>query len=75
MNAISPFAGAMQPASAARSSAPAAKPADATIALQVERVAPFSFIYTKVRVATGETIWRWPGLASGPVGGLINLVA
>jgi hypothetical protein len=51
----------------------------APTALEITPVAPFDFSYTKVRLDTGEAVWRWPREtpASTPkaAGDLVDIVA
>jgi hypothetical protein len=47
----------------------------APVALEITAVAPFGFAYTKVRLDTGEAVWRWPHAtpAVTPTGGIVDL--
>ncbi len=47
------------------------------IALEIKPIAPFDFSYTKVRLDTGEAIWRWPRdqPAENAIGGIVDIKA
>jgi hypothetical protein len=45
------------------------------VALEIERAAPFAFAYTKVRLDTGEEIWRWPTEAPRVAGATVDVTA
>lgn len=56
-----------------------ATPARAPTAFEITPVAPFGFSYTKVRLDTGEAVWRWPRETQSPPpkarGDLVDIVA
>jgi hypothetical protein len=50
-----------------------AERAQAPMAFEIAPTSPFSFSYTKVRLDTGEAVWRWPQRPPNAVGDLVDI--